>query len=155
FAHGSGRRGLHEGTMTDGFLGFQASFMLDVVVCALLLVVPALVVSIYLVKVRRNYVWHRNIQLALGVVLLVAVTAFEVDLHLVLDGWESIVACRQPALDSEQFAQVTRVLRIHLIFAISTPLLWIAATVLALRNFPSPPTPGRHSRLHWWLGWLS
>ena len=57
--------------MSNGFLGYGASLMLDVVVCALVLVVPTLAYSIYVVKIRRNYVRHRNVQVALGAVLLV------------------------------------------------------------------------------------
>ena len=33
-------------------------------------------------------------------------------------------------------------------FAISTFALWLMVIVRALRNFPSPPTPGEHSRFH-------
>ena len=58
--------------MSHGFLGYQSTFMLDFVVTALTLIVPALSVSVFLVKVRRNYVAHRNLQLVLGGVLLAA-----------------------------------------------------------------------------------
>ena len=39
--------------MQNGFLGNNASLMLDVVVCALVLVVPALLFSLYTVKIKR------------------------------------------------------------------------------------------------------
>ena len=136
--------------MANGFLGNKASFMLDFVVCALVLIVPVLIYSIYLIKVRRNYLWHRNLQLILGVTLLVAVGAFEVDLQIIHDGWESIVA-KQGA----ELQDVRNVLHIHLIFAISTPFLWAATTVYALKRFPSPPAPSEHSSLHKKLAWLS
>ena len=77
--------------MTDGFLGYDASFMLDVVVCALALVVPALAWSIWLVKARRAYALHRNVQIVLGIVLLISVAAFEYDLQIVLGGWLNVV----------------------------------------------------------------
>ena len=141
--------------MADGFLGNKASFMLDFVVCALVLIVPVLIYSIYLIKVRRNYVWHRNLQLILGVTLLVAVGAFEVDLQIIHDGWESIVAKRTVALSPEAFQTVRNVLHIHLIFAISTPFLWAATIAFALKRFPSPPAPSEHSSLHKKLAWLS
>ena len=64
--------------MSHGFLGYSSTFMLDFVVTALVLIVPVLLVSLYLVKVRRNYLAHRNLQLVLAGVLLVAVVAFEV-----------------------------------------------------------------------------
>ncbi len=141
--------------MADGFLGFGASFMLDVVVCALVLVVPTLACSLYLVKVKRDYLWHRNLQLTLGIVLLAAVGAFEVDLQIVHDGWESIVQSREPKLEPARLETVRRVLWVHLVFAISTPLLWAVTIGLALKRMPSPPAPCPHSLWHRRLGWIS
>ena len=141
--------------MSHGFLGPDAStFMLDFVVTALVLIVPALVVSLYLVKVRRNYVAHRNLQLVLAGALLVAVIAFEVDVRM-HGGWREIVGARTPALSADQFETVKRTLYVHLIFAISTPLLWGTTIALALKRMPKPPAPCEHSRLHKTLGWLS
>ena len=77
--------------MSNGFLGNNSSVMLDVVVCALVLIVPALLYSLYLVKIKRAFLLHRNIQVTLGVVLLITVMAFEVDLQLVHGGWENVV----------------------------------------------------------------
>jgi putative membrane protein len=143
--------------MSNGFLGNDASFMLDVVVCALVAVVPTLLFSIYLVKFKRNYLLHRNLQVTLGVVLLFTVGAFEIDLQIVHDGWENIVErARGPEwLATPAFTQARNVLWIHLVFAITTPLMWALTITLALKRFPSPPTPGDHSRLHKKLGWIS
>ncbi len=141
--------------MQHGFLGYQSTFMLDFVVTALALIVPALLVSLYLVKVRRNFSAHRNLQLVLSGVLLAAVTAFEVDVQLVHGGWELIVGKREPALSAEALAGVKQALQIHLVFAISTPLLWAITVVLALKRMPNPPGPCDHSRVHKSLGWLS
>ncbi|GAB4138533.1 MAG: hypothetical protein Tsb009_06770 [Planctomycetaceae bacterium] len=143
--------------MSQGFLGNDSSFMLDVVVCALVLVVPALLYSLYLVKIKRNYLWHRNLQVGLGVVLLIAVTAFEVDLQLVHKGWENVVnkPGQSVRLNAEELESVRKLLWVHLIFAVSTPFLWAATIYLALKRFPSPPVPNEHSPLHRKLGWLS
>jgi putative membrane protein len=141
-----------------GFLGYDASFMLDVVVCALVLVVPVLLFSLYQVKYRRRYALHRNVQLGLAAVLLLAVAAFEVDLQLVHGGWENVVnkpGAAAPRMTADELARVRPVLWIHLVFAISTPLLWALTITLALRRFPSPPVPGPHSRLHVRLAWAS
>lgn len=141
--------------MSHGFLGPNAStFMLDFVVTALVLIVPALLASLYLVKFKRNYIAHRNVQLALATVLLVAVIAFEVDIRA-HGGWEAIVGRRTPALSAEQLETVKWTLYVHLVFAISTPLLWGTTIVLALKRMPKPPAPCEHSRLHKTLGWLS
>jgi hypothetical protein len=110
--------------------------------------------SLHAVKVRRRYVLHRNLQVALGVVLLVAVVLFEIDVqgH---GGWEKIVARRTPPLAPEQLSQVRTALAVHLVFAVSTPVLWATTFVLAWRRFSRPPAPGAHSRVHRLLGWLS
>lgn len=143
--------------LQDGFLGYRTSLMLDTVVCALVVIVPLLLYSIALAKFRRRYTHHRTLQFTIGLVLLIAVVAFEVDMHLVHGGWEQIVS-KQGLSGDALTAKVNSVrpwLRLHLIFAGTTPLLWAATIGLALRRFPRPPQPGHHSRLHRWLGWAS
>lgn len=143
--------------MKNGFLGYDASFMLDFVVTALVLIVPLLLWSIYEVRFRRNYSLHKRLQLLLGAVLLVAVVAFEVDTQLVHGGWENIVNkdASTQRLSAAELDTARQVLWIHLVFAVSTPVLWIVTIVLALRRFPNPPSPDAHSRLHKTLGWCS
>jgi hypothetical protein len=141
--------------MREGFLGFHASFMLDFVVCALVLVVPVLAYSIRLARDQRRYALHRNIQIGLGAVLLATVAAFEIDLQLVHGGWRNVVAQRRPPLTSDELEFAHQLLRVHLVFAVSTPFLWLTTMILALRRFPNPPVPGAHSKLHKTLGWLS
>ncbi len=141
--------------MKDGFLGYRTSFMLDFVVVALVLIVPVLLYSLYAVKIRQQYKLHRNLQLLLGIVLLVAVALFEYDLQFVQKGWQNVVAKRAIPLTADQLGFVRKILRIHLIFAISTPLLWITTITLALRRMPNPPQPCAHSKLHKRLGWFS
>ena len=91
-----------------GFLGYPTTFMLDFVVCALVLIVPFLLFSLWLVKFRRNYAGQMKLQLTLGLVLLVAVTAFEVDVQLVHGGWENIVA-QQKLPEAEYAAKISAV----------------------------------------------
>lgn len=143
--------------MQDGFLGFKTSFMLDFVTCALVIVVPVLLFSIVSVRSGRRYRLHRRLQLLLGIILLAAVTAFEVDLQLLHGGWENIVAKSQTTPEALQ-ARVSEArpwLWIHLIFAVTTPFLWLATIILAIRRFSPEVTPNNHSRLHKRLGWLS
>jgi hypothetical protein len=140
--------------MSDGFLGYKSSFMLDAVVCALVLVVPVLLYSLYIVKVHKQYALHKKLQLILGAALLITVIAFEVDLRM-QGGWKNIVAKRDVPLTAEQFRTVEKTLWIHLVFAVSTPLLWIATICYALKRFPNPPVPGEHSPLHKKLAWAS
>jgi uncharacterized membrane protein YozB (DUF420 family) len=106
-----------------------------------------------LVRQRRLYAWHKRLQLILAAVLLVTVAAFEVDMRL--HGW------RERAEGSAYLGSEGRInwvyisLAVHLVFAVSTALLWILFLVRALRQFPNPPQPGAHSRSHRFWGWLA
>lgn len=138
----------------SGILPFNSSLMLDVVFLAMFAVLPLLGLSIYLVK-QKKYALHKRINLVLGGVLLVAVLAFEIDMRFFTD-WEVL------AKDSPYFREQSKwtsvaglALIIHLCFAIPTLLLWIYVITQAVRNFPSPPTPGAHSRAHSKTGWLA
>jgi hypothetical protein len=84
------------------------------------------------------------------------VTAFEVDMRW-HGGWKQIVNkdSQLPRLTEEELARVEKVLFVHLVFAISTPVLWGATLLLAWKRFPRPAVPGTHSRLHKTLGWAS
>jgi len=139
---------------STGFLGTRGSLMLDVVFLAMFAVLPLLALSIYLVK-EKKYSLHKVINLILGVVLLVAVLAFEIDMRFFTD-WE-VLAKDSPYFDAA--AKWTSVaglaLIIHLCFAIPTLVLWVWVIVQALRKFPSPPVPGEHSHSHSKTAWLA
>ena len=60
-----------------------------------------------------------------------------------------------PRLMGEALSQIRTMLWVHLVFAVSTPLLWITTLTLAWRRFAKPPQPGAHSRTHKTLGWLA
>ncbi|MFO0906465.1 MAG: DUF420 domain-containing protein [Pirellulales bacterium] len=137
----------------NGFLGTRASLMLDVVFLAMFAIVPVLGLSIRTVKSRLHYTLHKQIQLALGLILLVAVTAFEVDMRFFTD-WEAR-AVGSPYYSPEGWSAVWISLAIHLFFAIPTLVLWVVVIVQALRHFPAPPVPGAHSLAHKRLGWLA
>jgi hypothetical protein len=83
----------------DGFLGTRASIMLDVVFMAMFAIVPVLGWSIWLVKYRRNYLLHKRVQVALLIVLGVAVGLFEIDVRFI-SGW------RERAEPSPYYASV-------------------------------------------------
>ncbi|RPI89712.1 MAG: DUF420 domain-containing protein [Planctomycetaceae bacterium] len=140
--------------MHNGFLGYPASFMLDVVVCALIVVVPVLLFSLYVVKFQRNYALHKKLQLLLAGLLLVAVGLFEIDMQF-QGGINGILAKRSRPLTETELASFRNLLTVHLFFAVSTVFLWVATVVAAVRRFSSPPQPGPHSGWHKPLGWLS
>lgn len=140
--------------MAKGFLGYPSTLMLDVVVCALILVVPVLLFSIYLVKYRRSYLWHRRLQTGLGLALLVTVCLFELDMRL-HGGWQAILKQRAVLLTEEQLQWVSRILLVHLVFAVSTVVLWAVTLTHGWKRIPHPPQPSPHSTTHKRLGWLS
>lgn len=136
-------------TELHGFLPTRGSWMLDFVFLAMFAIVPILTWSIWLVKYRRpgqdhKCEWHKRIQVTLALVLLVAVTAFEVDLNLITKDW-------RPLAEASPFyasRMVDYSLWIHLCFAVPTPLLWGFVIVQALRKFPSPARPCEYSPRH-------
>ena len=133
----------------DGFLGTRGSFMLDFVFAAMLATVPLLVVSRVLVQ-RASYQVHRRLQMALSVILLVAILGFELEMRIF--GW------RQRAVDSPFWVDgamndwIDGSLILHLCFAIPTPFLWGFVLYKAMRNFPKPPGPSDHSASHRFWG---
>lgn len=137
------------GSYMGGFIpGSRGSFMLDLVAIAMLAILPTLVFAINSVKKHLNYSLHKKIMLTVAIILGVAVVLFELEMRLV--GW------RQLAEPSPYFNTVLPwVLAIHLTFSISTTVLLFSTVWLALKNFPSPPTPGQHSSKHKLLGKLT
>jgi len=132
----------------NGFLGYRGTFMLDLVVVAMILVVPVLAASVYAVKFRRAYRLHKTLQLILGAVLLATVLVFEIDVRVF--GW------RHKAEPSAYYnTWLFPVFYVHLATSVSTTLLWIWVTWQALLKFPNPPAPGAHSRTHLPLGKLA
>ena len=127
----------------DGILGTRASLVLDLLFLAMFVVVLLLGWSVYQVKYRRRYELHKWVQIILSVVLLAAVAVFELDIRTY--GWESRAANR---IGGKPTAAVYNALYVHLVFAISSVILWPIVIIRALRNFPSPPAPSRHSRWH-------
>jgi putative membrane protein len=132
----------------DGFLGTRASLMLDVVAVAMVGVLAVLSVSIYLVRYRGRFALHKRLQLALTMALVIVVALFEADMRM--NGW------RQRAEASPFYETwVMPVLSTHLVFSISTSVLWIGVTAAALRKFERPPRPGMHSVRHRFWGRLA
>ena len=119
--------------------------MLDLVLLAMIALVPLLGLSIRFAK-QRKYSLHKRIQLTLGVILLVAVAAFEIEMRVF--GWKERAA-ESPYWHGESWRDpVHYSLIAHLFFAVPTAILWILVTVRAMRNFPRPPEPGSHSPFH-------
>lgn len=136
--------------MGNGFLGTDATLMLDVVVCSLVLVIPTLLFSIATVKFKKNYLLHKRIQVTLGIVLAVVVALFELDMRLQGGFWE---ISKNSSYAGTDFLR--NILYFHLVFSISTPILWAVTILTALKRFPNPPHPDVFSLTHKRLAWAS
>jgi putative membrane protein len=125
----------------DGFLGTRASVGMDVVLVGLLATLPVLAISIAAARAGK-YAVHKTLQLVVVAALLAAIVVFEVDIRLFSD-WK-------PRAAASPFwpAGVLWSLGIHLVFAVSTLVLWTWVVWEALRRFPSPPAPGSHGPRH-------
>ncbi|MFD4442351.1 DUF420 domain-containing protein [Nocardia sp. NPDC058519] len=123
----------------DGFLGTRASLMMDV----LIVVMAVLAWSVYEVKGRRRYSLHKRIQLPLGAALSVAVVIFELDIRI--NGWQDRAA---GVVGGTVSSAVWVALAVHLVFALTTIVLWPVVIVRAIRGFGSRTHPGPHSPSH-------
>jgi hypothetical protein len=137
-----------------GFIpGANGSLMLDFVFTAMFGIVAVLAYSIFQVKRQGRYQLHKWIQLTLGAVLVVAVTAFEIDMRFFTD-WEAL-ASGSRYYEKGEWDAVWISLVVHLCFAIPTPFVWLYVIVMALRRFPNPARPGAHSASHATWGWIA
>jgi uncharacterized membrane protein YozB (DUF420 family) len=134
----------------DGFLGTRAPLVLDLLFLSMFGIVLVLAWSIYQVRYRRRYRLHKRVQIALAVALFIAVCVFEIDIQL--HGWEDRAAGQ---VGGEVSFLVWNALYTHLLFAVSTVLLWPLVIVRGLRNFADPPAPGAHSLWHVRWGWIA
>ena len=122
--------------------------MLDVVCLAMAGVLALLGLSIFLARRRALYARHKQVQLLLAAALLLVIGLFEAEMRL--SGW------RHRAEASPYYATwVFPVLTVHLVFAVSTAVLWVGVIIAALRKFPRPPRPSSHSATHRWWAWLA
>jgi uncharacterized membrane protein YozB (DUF420 family) len=132
-----------------GFLPFNATFMLDFVLISLVLVVPILIFGLIQVH-KKNYKLHAQTMLALGLLVLVVVIAFEVDMRY-SGGIEAILTTSGRQLAYTPAFKT--LLGIHLFFAISTCILWVFTTIDAIKKFGlKNPQPGQYSKKHKLLG---
>ncbi len=135
-----------------GFLPYKATFMLDVAVIAVFLVLPILIFGLYQAY-KKNYLFHAKIMTALGIVVFIVVVAFEIDIRLqggiksILEKADRILAYT-PAFE--------KLLFVHIFFSISTCIIWVITTFGAIKHFGfQNPMPNAYSKKHKILGKLS
>jgi uncharacterized membrane protein YozB (DUF420 family) len=136
--------------VANGFLPTRGSIVLDAIFIGMFLISAAMIISVCLVRFRKQYRVHRRLQIWLAVFLAVAVVVFEIDVRFITD-WRKLA---EPSRFYES-GMVDRWLWIHLAFAIPTPFIWIFVVVKALRKFAPDAVPNDHSRSHRFWGWIA
>ena len=132
-----------------GFLPLsRASFILDLIVVAMAVVIPVLIYSLVAVRRDKNFEKHRFIQIGLGLVLGVAILAFEVDMRF--NGWRHLA---EPSPFYETL--VFPALYLHLAFAIPTLFLWAYTIFMASKHRISQAGPSPTRFRHKFFGRLS
>ena len=137
----------------DGFLGTRASLGTDLVVVAMMAVVPIMLLSIAAVRFRGAYRGHRNTQITLATALLICIVAFEVDIRM--NGWMDRAEASRFYVPGRWNDWIEYSLAVHLGFAVPVCFLWGAVIYRALRHFSRPPEPGDHSASHRFWGRLA
>jgi hypothetical protein len=100
-----------------------------------------LAVSIAMVR-RGRYLTHKRLQFLIVGLLLAAIVIFEIDIRLVSD-WRP-----RAAVSPWWPGGVLGALGIHLLFAVSTLVLWTWVVWEAVSRFPVPPAPNAHAPRH-------
>ena len=122
--------------------------MMDLVATAMVAIVPLLTTSLCLVRIKKKYQAHKQIQLGMAGTLLVTVICFE--LYVRIYGWQD-QARPSPYFETILFP----VLYIHLFFAIGAVGLWCMTIAGALKGFKKSVSPSVYSNRHKRLGWAS
>ena len=125
--------------MMTGFLGTGAPLAIDLIVVGLTIILPVLCYSIATVRAGQHG-RHRSLQIAITVVLALALIFFEWQVRA-LGGWRSMIAYR--ALSPSATSLIGWTLAVHLVFSITTPMLWVAALMTSGRAWTGQQ-PRRH-----------
>ncbi len=125
----------------DGFLGTRADLVVDLVMSVSGFIPAVMLYSFYKAS-KGEYDTHKNIQNILLIALIISVVALELDI-------------RFGELDrSTEYNDLLGVVfPMHLIFAISTPLLWFWLLSKSCKIYPKPFGKFNHKKWGWILFW--
>lgn len=126
----------------QGFLGTRGDLLMDIVITALVAVVPIVLYNWSLAR-RRQYARHKAMQITLAVLLGLVVALFEYNLRLQGGIFEATRASSYAGTATLNFW-----IWFHTFFAITTIFIWLGLIVASLRRFPRPPVPGAFSATH-------
>ena len=118
------------------------TWIIDLVNASFLIITPLLIWSWWRAR-GGAYTLHRNVQVALFLVLLVVVILFELDLRALGGIFKAVEQSRFAGT-----AWLNGMIYFHTLCAISTSFLWILLVMISLIKFPRPPKPNAFSRWH-------
>lgn len=130
----------------QGFLGTRGDLLMDIVILALVAVVPIVLYNWRLARTGR-YPLHKTMQISLAALLAVVVGLFEVNLRLQGGIFKATEASSFAGTGTLNFW-----IYFHTFFAITTIFVWIGLIAASLRRFPNPPAPGAFSGTHRFWG---
>jgi putative membrane protein len=126
----------------QGFLGTRADLLMDIVIVALVAVVPIVLYNWQLAR-SGNYPRHKALQIALATLLALVVGLFEYNLRLQGGIFVATAASSYAGTTTLNFW-----IYLHTFFAITTIVIWVALIAMSLRRFPKPPAPNSFSGTH-------
>lgn len=130
------------------FLGARADALMDIVILSLAFIIPIILFSYKTVK-EGNYALHKKIQLTLGIVLLLVVIIFEMDMRNHGGIFEMVKGSRY---EGTTFLNAS--IYIHTFFSITTSLIWLVLIIASLFKFSKDPLPNAFSKRHRFWGKL-
>jgi uncharacterized membrane protein YozB (DUF420 family) len=130
----------------QGFLGTRADLLMDLVITALVAVVPIVLWNWRLARSGR-WALHKRMQIGLAALLGLVVAVFEYNLRLQGGIFEATKASAYAGTPTLNFW-----IWCHTFFAITTLFVWLGLIIASLRRFPSPPQPGAFSATHRFWG---
>ena len=129
-----------------GFLGTRADLLMDIVIVALVAVVPIVLYNWRLARTKQ-FSRDKAMQIALIIVLGAVVGVFEYDLSLQGGIFKATAASSLAGTATLNFW-----IRFHSFFAETTVLIWLALITVSLIKFPKPPAPNAFSGIHRFWG---
>jgi len=134
-------------TFPDSFLGARCDALMDIVVLSFIFIIPTILYSYKLVKEKNNYKLHKNIQLYLGITLLIVVVIFEIDMKQQGGIFEMV---KGSAYEGTSFLNGS--IYFHTILSILTSLIWVILIPLSMFKFSKDPKPNDFSGKHRFWG---
>lgn len=128
--------------------GARCDILMDIVVVSMAIILPLLWYSFKKVKYERNYKLHKNIQLAMFIILSFVVILFELDMQQNGGIFEMV---KGSSYENTFFLNF--MIYFHTFLSITTSLIWIVLIIASLIKFGSKNLrPGKFSKIHRFWG---